>query len=119
VLTQCALCLGLSLIVSSLNVFFRDTEHLLGVILMAWFFLTPIIYPLSYIPPQYHPLAFLNPMTGIVTAYRAVFLGTGVPSMSLMAVSLALPWVIAYIGYALSGIPGAVCGRTVSGSSHG
>ena len=43
--THFALCLGLSLVISAMNVFFRDTEHILSVGLLAWFFLTPIIYP--------------------------------------------------------------------------
>ncbi|MBN2129055.1 MAG: ABC transporter permease, partial [Sedimentisphaerales bacterium] len=80
VLTQFALCLGTALILASANVFFRDTEHMLSIIMLAWFFLTPIIYPIQKVyerfpgTPAMIRLFFANPMTGLVTAYRAVFL---------------------------------------------
>lgn len=43
-LTQAALCLGMSMMVGAANVFFRDTEHVISVIMLAWFFLSPVIY---------------------------------------------------------------------------
>jgi ABC-type polysaccharide/polyol phosphate export permease len=85
---QFFLCLGMSLLLSSLNVFYRDVEHLLQIVLMAWFFATPIIYPLSSIlenpslPRFVITLYFVNPMATLVQLYRQVFLGTpalGVP----------------------------------------
>lgn len=100
ILTQFALCMGLSLVLSALNVFFRDTEHLLNVILLAWFFLTPIIYPIGEIPARYQRLAFLNPMTGIVTAYRAVFLSTDLMAPRLVGMSFALAWGTCLFGIA-------------------
>jgi ABC-type polysaccharide/polyol phosphate export permease len=65
---------GVSLILSATNVFYRDVENVLGVFLLVWMYLTPIIYPPEMIPPQYRPIFALNPMTGIVNAYRNVIL---------------------------------------------
>lgn len=65
---------GLSLFLSSIHVFFRDLRYILDVILMAWFWLTPIAYPISLIPDQYLFFYKLNPMTLFVTAYREVLL---------------------------------------------
>jgi lipopolysaccharide transport system permease protein len=96
--TQFALCLGLSLILSSLNVFFRDTEHILGVGLLAWFFLTPIIYTFDRIPQEFQRYSFLNPMTGIVTAFRTGFLGTSIVAPRLVTMSLGIAWVVLLIG---------------------
>ncbi|EKD29107.1 MAG: hypothetical protein ACD_79C00063G0005 [uncultured bacterium] len=62
--------MGLSLFLATCNVYFKDTPHILSVFLMAWFFLTPIIYPLSLIPEKFQAMAFLNPMTGIISLYR-------------------------------------------------
>lgn len=105
ILTQFALCLGLSLILASLNVFFRDTEHILSVVLLAWFFLTPIIYPLEKIldnlAPEYHRLVFLNPMTGLVTAYRAAFISTDLMAPRLVAMSFVMAWIICLFGIAV------------------
>jgi len=97
-LTHVALCLGLALILSALNVFFRDTEHIVGVGMLAWFFLTPVIYDLSYIPEQYQKLAFLNPMTGIVTTYRAACLGGAIPAPRLVLMSFAIAWMVCLLG---------------------
>ncbi len=75
---QFFLCLGISLFVSCTHVYFKDIQHLLSVGLMAWFFLTPIIYPLSLIPEKYMKWFLLNPMASLVGFYRQVFLGEAV-----------------------------------------
>ncbi|MBC7106770.1 MAG: ABC transporter permease, partial [Firmicutes bacterium] len=61
------------LLVAAGNVYFRDLEHIVGIALMAWFFLTPVLYPLEAIPPGARGYFLLNPMTPVVDAYRAVF----------------------------------------------
>ncbi len=69
--------LGLALLLSGANVHFRDTQHLVGVLLSAWFFVSPVMYDLSLIEPFAEgrpwlmPLVWLNPMTGLLTAARA------------------------------------------------
>jgi ABC-type polysaccharide/polyol phosphate export permease len=99
-LTQFALCLGVSLIVSSANVFFRDTEHIVSVGMLAWFFLSPVVYDLEFIPPWALGLAFLNPMTGILTAYRNALLSMPVPAGAswMTPVSFALAWAVLFAG---------------------
>lgn len=77
---QLVLALGIGLVVASLHAFLRDTVPALQMIFMVWFYLTPIIYPLSYIPAQLVPLFVWNPFTSLVTAYRAVLLEGLVPS---------------------------------------
>lgn len=70
--------LGLALAVSAANVYFRDTSHLVGLFLSAWFFMSPVMYPLTLVHnlAQAHPwvedLYMLNPMVLIITAYRAL-----------------------------------------------
>ena len=97
---QCALGLGLALVVSTSHVFFRDTEHIVGVASLAWFFLTPVFYPpamqMGILVDKLHwPewIAYLNPMTGIVDAYRQALLGCGAWPAGILvsfAVSLAV-----------------------------
>ena len=79
VVLQFMLCMGISLIVSCSNVYFRDTEHLIGVMLMTWFFMTPIIYSISKVPEKYINFYFLNPMASLITVYRYSFLGKALP----------------------------------------
>ncbi|MBM4436217.1 MAG: ABC transporter permease [Actinobacteria bacterium] len=76
-LLQLALVLGLSLILATLNVFFRDTQHIVDILLLAWFFLTPVFYAMSIVPNttflglDIHRWVFtLNPMATLVTDYR-------------------------------------------------
>ncbi len=84
-LVQVVLCFGMALILSTSNVFLRDTEHMLGIGTLAWFFLSPIFYPvemqLRFLPSQAAWLAFLNPMTGIVWCYRRLLMADAMPDL--------------------------------------
>ena len=55
------LALGLAFIVSAITVYFRDLEQIMGVLMMAWIYLTPIMYDVDYIPEQLRTLFFINP----------------------------------------------------------
>lgn len=87
--------LGLAMLVSSLNVYFRDTQHLIGVLLTAFFFLSPAMYDLAFIannPAMQNmgvllDIYMLNPMASLITAYRACFL----PDTAM----IWTPWAIA------------------------
>ncbi len=72
---QVMLTVGLGLCVSSIHVFFRDTTQILGMGLTAWFYLTPIVYPLELVPDRLRYWVELNPLTGLVELYRRAFLG--------------------------------------------
>jgi ABC-2 type transport system permease protein len=72
--------IGMALLASALNVRYRDVEHLLEVILLAWFWMTPIVYPVTFVQdrlarsPWLFNLYMANPMTGVVTAMqRAIY----------------------------------------------
>lgn len=101
-----ALGAGVSLGLSALNVFFRDVQHLTGILTMAWFFMTPVVYDIS-IPSiasvlENHPvlgqLYFLNPMAGIVALYRSALLGTSLPDFHLIAYSAGMALVVFGVG---------------------
>jgi ABC-2 type transport system permease protein len=71
---------AMALLASALNVRFRDVEHLLEVILLAWFWLTPIVYPVTFVrdrlagSPWLFRLYMANPMAGVVAAMqRAIY----------------------------------------------
>jgi ABC-type polysaccharide/polyol phosphate export permease len=75
-----ALVSGLALAIASLNVLFRDVEFIVAALLVPWFFLTPILYPLSQVAQHRHVVAVIhwaNPLSPAVEAIRApLFLGT-------------------------------------------
>ncbi len=102
---QFALVFGIALIVSALNVYFKDIEHITSVVLMALFFMSPIIYPVKMVRPEESTASVLsnwymmNPLASLVTLVRRAFLGasgqpwppewTFVPSLALSLVVLA------------------------------
>ncbi len=79
--------IGAGLLTSSLNVLYRDVEHFVAVLLRLGFWLTPIFYPIDYVPQKWRPIALLNPMTGIIEAYRAVLIRHTFPDFTQLALS--------------------------------
>ncbi len=84
------LALGFAWMSSIANVFFRDVEHLLAVLFLPWFFLTPVLYSLDLLPAAVqhrwliHLLRYGNPVTPYVEGLRAVILQATVPGASLL-----------------------------------
>lgn len=96
-LTQVALCTGVSLLLASVNVFFRDVQHVIGMLTMAWFFTTPVIYGPDMVlqkcgTPLLMQLFYLNPMTGILALYRAALMDLPLPAPGLWFPSLVVSW---------------------------
>ena len=73
-MAQMILIFGLSLMLSSLNLFFRDLERFIPLILMLMFYCTPILYSTDLIPEKYHWLITGNPMSVIISAWRDLFM---------------------------------------------
>ncbi|GIV97991.1 MAG: transport permease protein [Herpetosiphonaceae bacterium] len=68
--------LGMALVLSSAAVFFRDTQHIMGVLMQLWFFLTPIFYALEDVVPRLAPyVRWFNPMASLVDFYRDILYG--------------------------------------------
>ncbi len=92
------LTVGVVLIVSAWNVFFRDIQHLLEVLLLAWFFMTPIIYSYDLVAGSLQgPLLVLynaNPVVGITELYHAILYGSPFPGVAALAKAfgIALIW---------------------------
>jgi ABC-2 type transport system permease protein len=76
--------LGLSLALAPLCVMFADIVQIYQAVLTAWMYLTPIIYPLTALPPGYRSLILMNPMTHLVEAFRTPIYQGAVPSAHVM-----------------------------------
>ena len=98
-LIQYILLLGIAFIVSSITVYFRDLEHIIGIVLMAAFYGTPIVYKLEQLPQQLQVLMQLNPMTHLINAYRDIFYYHQMPNMKVLGILLALSLILAVVGY--------------------
>lgn len=80
IIIQTTLLAGMALLFSALAVFFRDIVHLMGIAVNLWFFLTPVIYPLSTLGDGLATrlVRWLNPMASMVEFYREVLYGAAV-----------------------------------------
>jgi lipopolysaccharide transport system permease protein len=67
--------MGCSILVSAINVKYRDVSIVMPVVFQLWMFVSPVLYPLALIPGRWRTLYSLNPMVGIVEGFRAVVLG--------------------------------------------
>ncbi len=96
---QTALAFGFGLIVASVQTLVRDTLPLLQMMFMVWFYLTPIIYPLSYVPSRFATLWYWNPFTPIVSAYRSVLLEGKIPALADFGAPCAWTVLVLLSGY--------------------
>jgi ABC-2 type transport system permease protein len=91
--------LGTSLFLAAINVFFRDISHIIQIILSAWFYFSPIIYSLDFIPAKHRWLFKLNPMLYVLNGFRlSIYYGL-LPQRTSVAMSLACGVAAVLIGY--------------------
>ncbi|MCD7761932.1 MAG: ABC transporter permease [Lachnospiraceae bacterium] len=103
ILVEYLLAIGIAFISSSLTVYFRDLEHILGIVSMAWQFLTPVMYSVDMVPESVMPIFMLNPMTPIITAYRDVLYYHQAPQLSTLGHAFGLGIVFLLFGWFLFG----------------
>lgn len=113
IFVQFMFIMGMALFLSTANVFYRDTQHIMEVLLQAWFFVTPIFYPITILPESAEILGFtvniqlwarrLNPMASLVASYRDVlyrgaptgldfFLRTAVQCLAIFVIGYLVFW---------------------------
>jgi homopolymeric O-antigen transport system permease protein len=93
--------LGCSFFLAMANVFFRDVAHILQIILSAWFYVSPVIYSLDFLPPRYRLFFRLNPMLYLLNGFRlAIYYGL-LPSLQSSAASLGCGALGLVLGYSI------------------
>jgi lipopolysaccharide transport system permease protein len=97
-LIQLVLILGLGIGSAALNVFYRDVDPLLKLVIQIWFYASPILYPISFVPEKWHWIYFLNPMAGMIAAYRDVLIYNRLPGNYLLPAAL-VSLVVFVVGY--------------------
>jgi len=107
ILIQIFLVIGATLLVSSINVYFRDTKHILNIFMLIRFFATPIIYDIGIVPGKFRYLMIINPMTVFTILYRNIFYyvnfpeSLSFPSFRTLLLCLSLSIAILLFGYYL------------------
>jgi|TARA_B100000795_G_scaffold54424_1_gene35654 lipopolysaccharide transport system permease protein len=98
---QTAFAIGLGMCLGVLNVFFRDVGQFFGVVLQFWFWLTPIIYPITILPERYWPLMSLNPMARLVDAYQSILVSNQWPNWYTLLPVVVLAVLLCCLGFRL------------------
>ena len=96
---QLLFALGAAWLIASLGVFLRDIAQGVTLLLMAWMYLTPIIYPESIVPERFRLLLNVNPFTTLVRSYRNIFLDGVAPDWRGLAYFTAVSLVVFILGY--------------------
>jgi ABC-type polysaccharide/polyol phosphate export permease len=115
---QLIFIVGFSLVMATANVFYRDTQVIMEVVMMAWFFLTPILYPVTILPREYYIawlgvsvdvwrwVNILNPMASFIATYRVILYSGSPPEfyffIRTLLTSLGILAVGAWIFYRYS-----------------
>lgn len=109
ILTQLIFTLGLSFLLSTAHVFYRDTAMIMDVVLLAWFFITPIFWDIGILP--HHRIVFgfdvnvhrltyiLNPMASLISTYRIILYNGVRPAPDFFLRTFVTAVLILVIGY--------------------
>ena len=104
-LIEYLLALGIAFLASALSVYFRDLQYILGIVAMAWQFLTPVMYPQEMVEGALagHPALLtiwnLNPTTPMINAYRQILYYKEIPDLSTLLAALVLGIIVFLIGW--------------------
>lgn len=99
ILQETLLAFGLTLLFSGITVYFRDMQFLLNIVLMAWQFLSPVMYSVDMVPENYRGIFNLNPMTPIIVAYRDVLYYKQAPELRTFILGTIMGIVMLMIGW--------------------
>jgi lipopolysaccharide transport system permease protein len=93
--------IGLGITLGVLNVFFRDVGQFFGIFLQFWFWMTPIVYPVSILPERLQPYMNLNPMARLINAFQVILVNGQWPNWSSLWPVLVLAVIMCVIGISL------------------
>jgi len=97
VLVTAGAAAGVGMWLAALNVRYCDVQHAIPFLLQLWMFATPVVYPASLVPERWRALLALNPMAGLIEAYRAAVLGRAVDG-STLGISIVCALLLVAVG---------------------
>lgn len=100
-LVEYVLALGFTLITSAVTVYIRDAEYILGIVAMAWQFLTPIMYSLDQVPEKMRLVFALNPMMYVITAYRDILYYGRMPKLETLVSAVIVGVTLLMVGWVI------------------
>jgi ABC-type polysaccharide/polyol phosphate export permease len=96
---QVCLLIGLTFVLSSANLFYRDIRHVVPLLTQVWMYMSPIIYGLESVPKKYLSIYMLNPLAPIMDTYRRVALQGEPPMWSYLGLAAVVSVVTLVVGY--------------------
>ena len=101
VLIQIVMNLGFAYLLAAANVFYRDVQHILGILLTAWYFLTPVLFSVAIVAdrPTERELLYLNPMTAVIVAYQRALLDGLPPEWERLLYSTVVSLAVFALGF--------------------
>lgn len=100
-LVEYILALGFTMVMSAVTVYVRDLEYILGILTMAWQFLTPVMYPMDQVPERIRWVFSANPMTYVITAYRDILYDGKLPRLETLLSAAVLGLAMLLAGWAV------------------
>ncbi len=98
-LVEYLMALGIAFLSSSITVYFRDMEHILGVLSMIWMYLTPVLYSIDKLRPEVGVYFYINPMTSVILAYRDILYFGKVPDMGNLGIAVGIALFLLVVGF--------------------
>ncbi len=99
-LLQVAFMIGVSLLLSAFNAYYRDVRYVLPIALQVWLYATPVVWSMTMVPERYRMgYALLNPMAAVIDGWRAAVLRASAPDAPLVAAASATTLVVLLVGY--------------------
>ena len=97
-LVEYILAISAAMLTSAITVYLRDMEYILGIVTMAWQFLSPVMYSVDQVPEQLLPIYNLNPMTPVITAYREILYYGNIPKLSTLLHAVIFGIIVLIVG---------------------
>lgn len=98
-LIQVTLTYGITLLTAAANLFYRDIQYLLNLLLLVWMYLTPIMYPTEIFPAKFQWVFKVNPMAVLVNAYREAVLAGGMPNLVSLSIASFVSVILVIVGF--------------------
>jgi lipopolysaccharide transport system permease protein len=92
------LVFGVSMLLAAMNVRYRDVKYAIPFLIQIWLFVTPIIYPATFLPKRYQQILALNPMSGIIEGFRASLFPNRHMDLRLVGTSAAVTLLVLVVG---------------------
>jgi len=102
-LVEYLLALGMAMLSSAITVYIRDLEYILGIVTMAWQFLSPVMYSVEQVPEEARAIFYANPMTPIIIAYRDILYYGRAPELETLFLAVLMGAGLLIVGTVLFG----------------